>query len=369
MRLRLLLLLCLFIPVFGVHAQSDALNLPADLYVLLNSGQIKRYQVAAFGEEVLTPESVFVIDFGVSADGRQIAYRTQEGLFTAPLAVVPVNPTLVDVNAGVPSARGQGETIAWSPAGDAIAYLTLNSVRVYIQNTPLPVALPQGDLVSVQWSPSGDYLAAEANGDIWWLYRREGASLVLTSALPSSHGIAWVNDSTLAFAPAEGGLLLMDLAAANAQNVLLTPENSYRLPVFTQAGRLLAFERNAADTTIPEGFGLLVGLTAGVAGREVIGTTPIDLNGGLRWAPDGGLLVALEGGVLALFDPVNGSGFPLPITSVVAYTWGPVQISLFDTPTSTPAAIFPDTFPTLDPSATLSLPTPMVEGTPEVEGP
>ncbi|MEP7292133.1 MAG: hypothetical protein ABI835_10130, partial [Chloroflexota bacterium] len=49
----------------------------------------------------------------------------------------------------------------------------------------------------------------------------------------------------------------------------------------------------------------------------------IALNG-LRWAPGGSLLVAFQGGIIALYDPSTGLGFPLPITDVVAYTWGPV---------------------------------------------
>jgi len=35
-------------------------------------------------------------------------------------------------------------------------------------------------------------------------------ALTLTSAIPSSIGTAWVSDSELVFAPAEGGLRLMN---------------------------------------------------------------------------------------------------------------------------------------------------------------
>jgi Tol biopolymer transport system component len=44
----------------------------------------------------------------------------------------------------------------------------------------------------------------------------------------------------------------------------------------------------------------------------------------MRWTPPGELnfLVALQGGVMALVDPLSAQGFTLPITDVVAYSWG-----------------------------------------------
>jgi hypothetical protein len=49
--------------------------------------------------------------------------------------------------------------------------------------------------------------------------------------------------------------------------------------------------------------------------------TPVQTTG-LRWAPGGALLTAFDGGVLALFDPVSGAGFTLPVRDAVAYSWG-----------------------------------------------
>lgn len=342
-------LIALLLAAMPLFAQPEGLNLPTDLYVLLNEGIVQRYGIGAAGIRNITPENVFVIDFGISADGERIAYRTQEALMIA-TTNGEGEPLTADTNAGIPPTRGQSDTVAWSPSGHAIAYTTLEGAKVYYTDLGVAVSLTQPGLVGVSWSPDGRYLVAEAQHNIWWIYRISGAAPILQAAIPSSIGTTWANESQLAFAPADGGLILMNLDAANQQTVLLDDSAEYRLPVLAPDNRLYFFQRNKDDAEVPEGFGQLVALAPGAEALDVIGTTAIDLNG-LRWSPGAMFMVLFEGNVLALFDAVSGLGQPLPINSIVAYDWGtyPPRIDVQATQ-PTPEAIFPDQFPTLDPA-------------------
>src|SRR5262245_35588225 len=109
---------CFVLFVTVIHAQ-DGLNLPTELYVLGNNGQVQRYGLGAAGISTVTPESDFVVDFGVAPDGNWLAYRTEQSLTI--LNMFTGESSVIENGAGVPSARGRGDTLAWSPSGDALA--------------------------------------------------------------------------------------------------------------------------------------------------------------------------------------------------------------------------------------------------------
>lgn len=306
----------------GVHAQ-DGVDLPTELYVLTNGGQVQRYGIGMAGLARVSPAGEFVLDFAVAPDGNWIAYRTEAGLTLLNLFTGQSSP-IEGPTAGVPAARGRGDTLTWTPSGDALAYTTLTGGRVFF-NSPTGTAftdLREGVFISLSWSPNGDYLAAEAEQNIWWIYRREGTTLTLTSAIPSSIGVAWVGSAQLVFAPEDGGLFRMDLANGNAQVLLLDSTWEYRLPYLMPTGVLVVFGRQKEDTSIPPGSGRLIGLAPGQPQIDNLGDAAVDLTG-LRWAPGGGLMVALRGGALALVLPVSGDGLTLPVGDAVAYSWGP----------------------------------------------
>ncbi|MAS37088.1 MAG: hypothetical protein CL610_24020 [Anaerolineaceae bacterium] len=318
------LLLMLAVPLLA----QDGLNLPAAMYVLNTDGRVNRYGLGAEGVQAVTPEDDFVVDFGVAPDGVHLAYRTEQALIIQNI-YSGVSTGLDGALGGVPSVRGRGSTVAWTPAGDAIAVTTLTGGRVYF-NTENDLAaerdfmvaeLPESPLVQLIWSPDGRYLAGEAEGDVWWLYRRENNRLILTSAIPSSKGLAWFNDTTVVFAPQEGGLRLMDLNAANAQTVLLDETWVYANPHLRDDGTLLVFGRQKDDPSVPEGYARLIGLPNGESRIDNLGEVAIEMND-LRWTPDGQLMMALRGGTMALVSPINAQSFPLPVNSVAAYDWG-----------------------------------------------
>ncbi len=318
--------LCLLLMVGYARAQ-DGMNLPAPLYLLTNNGQVQRVGLGTEGVTTVTPEDLFVVDFGVAPDGNWLAYRTQDGLnirnmYTEAEAVIE------EGTADLPPSRGHGDTLAWSPTGDMIAYTTAYGARVYT-NTPteaLFADLREGVFVNLQWSPTGAYLAAEAEGDIWWLYRRENNALILTSAIPSSIGLSWVSPTEVVFAPANGGLIRMNLAAGNAQTILLDESWRYRLPATQPDGTLVLFGVQKVDTEVPEGSARLISLAPNTPRSSAMTEIVLELNG-TNWAPNGNLILALRGGVLALILPATGEGFPLPFADVVAYSWGPLPMN------------------------------------------
>lgn len=336
------LFLLLSLPVLA-FAQTPSF-LPADLYALTNAGVVERYAISAAGATRITPPDAFVLDFGVDALGERLAYRTQEGLFVVILAsdgTVSGPVQIEGETAGVPAYRAQGDSVAWSPTGDALAYTTLTGARVYMDSGSGAVFQDLADggaYVSLSWSPGGTFLAAETDQQVWWLYRRDGDSLSLTSVIPSSIGTTWVSNAELIFAPADGGLLLMNLAAANAQSTILDTNVFYRLPGLTADDRLVFFARPQNDPGIPEGFGILQRLARGARQVETIGQQPIALNG-LRWAPGAQWMIAFQGGVLGLYDPTTGAGVPFAINNAVSYAWGPLALEappLLILPTATP---------------------------------
>ncbi|MFN8379719.1 MAG: hypothetical protein U0452_13720 [Anaerolineae bacterium] len=326
----------------SVAAQST--GLPSELFVLPNSGIVERYGVTMAGGSAVTPADLFVIDFGVDPIDERLAFRTDSGLRVAGLN--GGEGVELDGDASVPPYRGAGRTIAWSPSDNALAYTTLDGLRVYLETGGVPafVNLSEGLFQNLSWSPDGTYLAAETAEHTWWIYRRDGDTLALTSVIPSSVGTAWVSDTEIVFAPAEGGLNLMNLAQGNAQAALLADNIEYRLPYLSADDRLVFFARPKDDPSIPEGYGVLHRLARGASQVERIGQAAVPLDG-LQWAPGGQQMMLLQGGALALFDPINGAGTPLPVNSVVAFDWLPVT-AVAPTPPPTPA-----------PEATLAPPT------------
>lgn len=318
------LLLLWVVPVRG----QDALDLPAPLYVLLNEGIVQRYGRGAEGISVVTPEDRFALDFGISPSGDWLAYRTETDLIARNLTTSDER-VIASGGAGMPPVRGKGETVAWSPTGDAIAVTTDTGGRVYLgiatatDLSPTVVDLLEGAFSQLLWSPDGRYLAAEAADNVWWIYRRDAGTMVLSSAIVSAVGAAFVNDTELIFAPANGSLILMNLANANAQTLLLDDTWTYNLPYLLPDGMLAVFGRQKVDVELETNQGWLLGLKPGVAEITYLSEVPIILDH-LRWAPGGDWLVSLSGGVFSLVDPLTGQTFTLPIAGAVAYTWGPL---------------------------------------------
>ena len=308
-----------------VTSAQDALNLPTELYILLNGGQVERYGLGAEGVQTVTPEGEFIVDFGIASDDNWLAYRTPAGLYISNI-YEPDSLQLMDESADVPPIRGDGDTLAWSPDDSALAYVTLNGIRVYFRDgSTTDIAVDQ--VKHLQWSPDGAFLLAETAENIWWIYRRVGINMPLSSVIPSSQGITWLADNILIFAPAEGGLLTMDLNDNNAQTTIMATSQVYHLPYYLGDGVYRVFVQGEDSS-----FGRLILIQVdenGAVISEAIGEGDVEL-ASVRWAPGGNLLIAFQGGVMALVDPISAQGFTLPITSAVSYDWGDVESNVVD---------------------------------------
>jgi hypothetical protein len=345
-QLRLLfsvLLLVFLIPQTLVGAQEDGLNLPTELYTLINEGQVQRYGLGASGLSTVTPEDAVVVDFGIAPDGVLLAYRTETGLAIRNMLNDEIQ-AVEGTTAGIPPFRGRGTTIAWSPDGGALAYTVEYGIRLHFPASGAFFDIGISPILNFIWSPDGRFLAAEAEENIWWIYRREGDTMILTSAIPSSIGLDWVGPTLLMFAPAEGGLYLMDVGNGNAQSQLSATSLLFRQPSVRRDGSVSIFAKSANDTQLPPTAAYLYRVVPTPEGGDIeqVSETGVDLDG-LRWAPGGTLLLALRGGVLALVDPATGQGFTLPATGVVAYGWGGLrQVPVAALPLTTAAYFIAD---------------------------
>jgi len=338
--LLLLTLMLLSLWVMPLAAQ-DALNLPADLYVLINTGSVQRYGLGAEGVSQVTPDDEFVVDFGVAPDGDLIAYRTESSINVMSMSGTS-EPRVIERQADVPPYRGLGESIAWSPDQRAVAYTTTYGARVYhdLGDVAAYSELREGLFVDLIWSPSSQYLAARTDTGVWWIYQRLESAMALASVITQTDGIAWVTGSQIVFAPPVGGLILMDLELANEQFPILDAQWEYHLPYLNASDELVFFGRDQSDEETPPGYGRLQSIARGASEVITRGRTPVQ-TAGLRWAPGALLLTAFDGGVLALYDPVSGQGFPLPISDVAAYGWGRFDANAFFALQPTPQPIVP----------------------------
>ncbi len=317
--------LLLLLAVGRVAAQSDGQDLPTGLYILLNEGRVERVGLGAAGVQAVTPPDVFVVDFAVAPDGRWIAYRSADGLYLYDMEAPESDPLQVEgTTANFPPLRTGGQTLDWSPTGDALAYTTEYGARVAFnlsatgtQFTDIAVS----PLRHLAWSPDGRYLAAEAEARVWWLYRREANAMPITGALPFSFGTSWLDGGRLVFAPAEGGLLLLDLDNVNTQTVIRPANRLYRYPYVRPDGRIAVLSRQPDEPVIGESGAFYQVIDAATGTVETTSENDLDVTG-LSWVPRGELMLSFRDGALSLVLPLEGVGFALPVGSAVAFGWG-----------------------------------------------
>ena len=320
--------LVMLMPARFVAAQGPSLS--ADLFVLIEGGQVMRLEAGGRFATAVTPPDQKVIDFGVAPDGRWVAYRTAvpdaagTGPFLAVTAIDGLSGQVLDFEeAGQPPIVGRGQTLAWSPDGAAIAYTTAAGLRVYLAGVgeygaPAFVDLAGGPFLNLVWSPGGGYLAAEAEADAWWVYRRQVSGMGYAGQIPASAGLAWIKEGVLALAPLTGGLITLDVASG-AQTTLVGAETIVSRPAVVDGARLVFLVHEASGQRFAARRFGSVSLAGGdfapvEAGRE--------LTAAMRWLPDGTALTETVDGTLAIIEPRTNSRQEI-LEGVKAYAWGP----------------------------------------------
>lgn len=327
-RLFLFSVLCVLLSLFALpttHAQ-DGQDLPTELYILLNTGEVQQIGLGTAGIRTVSPEGLFILDFAIAPDNRTLTYRTEEGIFLLDMFDAGAEAVQIDgVDADIPPFRGRGQTMAWSPTGDAIAYTNSFGARVYfdIGDTPTHTNIPISALNQLIWSPDGRYLVAEAEDQVWWVYQRDGTAMNLVSAITSSFGVSWLDASHLVFAPADGGLFMMDLANSNQQTQLRDSTDLFRLPYARSDGTIAVFTK-PADADLVEAdeyFYQLLDFGGDVATINRTGEGLVNIQS-THWAPNGDVMLFFENDNIGMILPEFAVQFQIPVTDSVAFAWG-----------------------------------------------
>ncbi|KXK54538.1 MAG: hypothetical protein UZ13_00256 [Chloroflexi bacterium OLB13] len=155
MRRLALLLVAVLMLAAPIAGQEDGLNLPAELYTLKRDGTIQRIGLGAAGVSDVTPPGALTLDFGLSPDGVWMAYRTDGAVGLYNMRTGEQRP-LDTTGASYPPYRGRGQSVAWSPQGDAVAYTTETGLRIAVLDGSFG-DIVIGPLISLNWSPDGQF--------------------------------------------------------------------------------------------------------------------------------------------------------------------------------------------------------------------
>ncbi len=327
----ILVLLLLHPGLLPGPAAAQSLTLAADLFVLTDDGLVMRLEAGATFATAVTPTNQRVLDFSPAPDGRWVAYRTgpvDDGSSVPVLAVTSIDgqsgQVLAFEEAGAPPITGRGQTLAWSSDASAIAYTVADGVRVHLAGAgegggPVFIDLAGGPFVNLVWSPGSGYLAAEAESNVWNIYRRVGANVVYAGQIPSSAGLAWIQEGVLAVAPPTGGLIALDITTGE-QNVLIGVETLVSQPAVVSGNRIVVLVHEASGQRFAARRYGSVSLAGGDFQALEAG---VELTAAMRWLPDGVALTATIDGALTVIEPSTNARREI-MGGVKAYTWGPL---------------------------------------------
>ncbi|MCC6905886.1 MAG: hypothetical protein IT326_08600 [Anaerolineae bacterium] len=144
---------------------------------------------------------------------------------------------------------------------------------------------------------------------------------MLQVELGNLNGYTWLADNRLAFAPAEGGLALLNPEDLASRTFMVGAEQPVSLPVQRADGRLAFFIH---DETITQPGYLYAGDPTDLS-FSAVSASPV-ITTGMLWNPSGTRLVrpGITGpGLILMLDPATGAQTEYEVpTPVVAFDWG-----------------------------------------------
>lgn len=315
-------------PMILTQAQRSRLATPICAIV---QGQLFCYGTNAT-QRVMTPPEVTVTECVIAPGGGYVLYRAisaeKTSIQVASIAASDPAQSVWEVDPAAPlpsQSDPTWATLAWSPDGTTIAYITAAGLRVaFPQQTNAPIFVnfidqPYSDL---RFSPSGARLAVRATDDTWTVFQIDGrfsASVALTPvrSFKLTAEFAWFNDDLLLLAPQIGGLY----TATAAANSALTNLNVTGL--YTHLIRLEDGTIRALLEEVGRGYGTTVSISAeGV----VTPLTEWQFDTRLQWTQAGRWLIYITSGTPIMVDPVTGYEDTLPLRDVSQLTWEPLRI-------------------------------------------
>ncbi len=310
-------------PGISLHADSgiESPRLPASLCGLV-TGQIICYDSSAAGHPI-TPAGRQVTDFAIAPDGNWIVYRSSDTVTITAIYGATLTRQ-VDGKATPPAALDlSAATIAWSPNGLAIAYVTAGGFRVAFptpSGQPRFVEVNNRLAVNLRFSTGGGRLAVQAADGTWSLFAiqagDDSSAVQYTRSVDQAADVAWLNDDDLVVAAVAGGLSRISAASAGDKAPAWTlPDEHFTKLITTSTGEVLALHPDPGDT-----IGSVVSISAD--GRITpLGTSKIDAMA--EWGPDGRTLYYITSGTPILIDRATGAEDTLPLSRVLRLAWLP----------------------------------------------
>jgi Tol biopolymer transport system component len=298
--------------------------LSADLYYLSDGGQVWRQPRLGDSSTAvaITRPGLTVSDFDVAPGGDWLAYRDGGSILVS--SVDGSSGQVINQEAGFPADLTQGQTIAWSPDGSKLAYVTDRGFQVYIPGagedfSPLIFDVGERSPVHLSWSEDSRWLLMRRSDTTMALYDSAEA-LSLWLELGAIRGSAWLRDNRLAFAPQEGGLALILPDDPGGRLFLIPQDQAVTLPVLTGEGQVRFFIHRAG---IP---GPGTPYEADPDSLAVDSLSQVQVDTSLwRWDPTGSRLISVTGSgpSLTLLDPFSGSQGRLDTSgSAALLDWG-----------------------------------------------
>lgn len=257
-----------------------------------------------------TPDTESVEDFAIAPDGEWVAYRANDGTDDkiSIRGIFRDDSLVIDPFASVPSDFRAGlNTIAWSPLGDALAYVVEDGLRIAYPHTQQETRY-LGDqrllYVDLLFAPDGLSLAARTDEDTWLIfairYSESGSepSIQLINRLPRGE-LAWMDSSSVVFAGERSGISRFDITKNPPPALWTTPNDRYtKLQTRPATGDVAAFSIGTSEE-----FGSLVSIGADGAIRPLSAQA---LDTRIDWILDGQLMVYLTSGTAILVRPESG---------------------------------------------------------------
>jgi hypothetical protein len=190
-----------------------------------------------------TPLDQEVIDFAVAPGGEWLMYRTHE--FVSISAIYSQSGQIISWTSAPPPASPTHKTMAWSPDASKVAYSMTGGFEVFVPGAgpnaePLVFTISEAPIRQMAWSDDGRWLLLWREDNSTAIYEST-PDVTLWVELGDINGYVWLRDGRLAFAPAEGGLALLDPADLESRVFMVSQDRTVSLPGQRPDGALVFF--------------------------------------------------------------------------------------------------------------------------------
>ncbi len=290
----------------------------------LVTGQVICYDAPGATAHAISPAGQPVTDFAMAPDGNWLVYRVENTVTIAATDTSGQQNLQIDTHATPPAALDlSASTIAWSPDGVAIAYVTAGGFRVAFpapSGEPYFVDVTDRLAVNLRFSISGARLAVQADDGSWSLFTVQFAddgkgSLHRTWTIDQAADVAWLDDNRLVVAAVAGGLSRLDMANPAQAPAWTVPDEHFTKLFTTSSGQVLALHPDPGDT-----IGQVVAID-GDGKITALGESKIDSQA--QWGPDGASLYYITSGTPILIDRSTGAEETLPLKRILRLAWLP----------------------------------------------